>query len=158
MNRSRSQPQISIRPLQSEDIPAVCALVAALPTAAQWSPEAYGQLLEEPGRVIILLDEEKIIGLVALRVIANEAEILNLAVDPSHRRQGHATRLLAVAAEAARVRGAHTLFLEVRESNSSAIQFYESRGFRRAGLRPGYYRQPAEAAVLMMREITGVPA
>lgn len=158
MNRSGPQPPGSLRTLQLEDIPAVCALVAASPTAAQWSPEAYAELLHGPGRVIVFLEGGRIVGFIALRIIGDEAEVLNLATDPSHRRKGHATWLLRAAEEEARFRGADTLFLEVRESNSPAIEFYENRGFVRSGLRPGYYRQPSEAAVLMMRKITAFPS
>lgn len=93
----------------------------------------------------------------AFRLLAEEAEILNIAIAPSGRRKGHGALLLAAAEQDARSHGARKLFLEVRESNSSAIAFYEAFGFVRAGLRPNYYQQPAEAAVLMLREITGVP-
>jgi ribosomal-protein-alanine N-acetyltransferase len=47
------------------------------------------------------------------------------------------------------------VFLEVRESNVPAISFYEKHGFVRSGRRPAYYQSPTEAAVLMMRELTG---
>jgi len=157
VNRRRAQLQNSLQPLRAEDIPRIRALVAASPGAAQWSLEAYAQLLEGPSRAFVLSEQLRIIGFIALRVIADEAEILNLAVLPESRRQGWGSRLLAAAEQHARSRGARSLFLEVRESNSPAIRFYENQGFVRSGLRPNYYRDPAEAAVLMMREITAFP-
>jgi len=47
------------------------------------------------------------------------------------------------------------VFLEVRESNLPAISFYEKHRFIKNGRRPAYYQHPTEAAVLMMRELTG---
>jgi ribosomal-protein-alanine N-acetyltransferase len=46
------------------------------------------------------------------------------------------------------------VFLEVRESNLAAVRFYETHGFARAGQRAGYYRDPDEVAVLMIRKLT----
>lgn len=159
MNASQPHPRGSLRSLSAEDVPGVRALVAESSGAAQWSAEAYAQLLEtqSPARALVLREEQRIVGFIAIRVVAEEAEILNLAVAASHRRKGHGTRLLAAAEEFARSRGASQLFLEVRESNSSAVAFYEARGFARAGLRRNYYQQPPEAAVLMTRKITAVP-
>jgi len=157
MNARPIHGQDSLRPLRADDIPAVRALVAASPGAAQWSLEAYAQLLEGPARALVLSEGSRIIGSIALRVIADEAEILNLAVLPECRRSGYGSRLLAAAEQHARSRGALSLFLEVRESNSPAICFYENHGFLRTGIRPNYYRDPPEAAVLMMRKITAFP-
>lgn len=157
MNRRGMQLQNALRPLRAGDIAGVCALVAASPAAAQWSSEAYAQLLEGPACAFVLSEELRVIGFIALLATADEAEILNLAVLPECRRQGYGSRLLAAAEQHVRSRGALSLFLEVRESNSPAIRFYENQGFVRTGLRPNYYRDPAEAAVLMARKITAFP-
>jgi len=85
-------------------------------------------------------------GFLVMREVApGEREILNLAVDPAERRTGIARGLVGDAL--ARAKGAW--FLEVRASNSAAIQLYESAGFKRAGRRPDYYREPAEDAIVM---------
>ena len=90
----------------------------------------------------------------SLSVAAGEAEILNLAVDPANRRLGIAGALFHEAlAEFRRLRIIR-VFLEVRESNLAAISFYEKCEFIRTGGRPGYYQQPREAAVLLMRKLT----
>jgi ribosomal protein S18 acetylase RimI-like enzyme len=52
-------------------------------------------------------------------------------------------------------RGVRRVYLEVRESNTTAIAFYQKQGFSIMGRRPGYYREPEEAAVLMERRLTG---
>lgn len=73
-----------------------------------------------------------------------EFEILNLAVDPAHRRQGIAKALLDH--QLARG-GVH--FLEVRESNNAARKLYEGLGFEVIGTRRDYYRNPEESAIVM---------
>jgi [ribosomal protein S18]-alanine N-acetyltransferase len=51
--------------------------------------------------------------------------------------------------------GAGRVYLEVREANREARSFYQNRGFAVTGVRPNYYRQPDEAAVLMEKKVTG---
>jgi [ribosomal protein S18]-alanine N-acetyltransferase len=76
--------------------------------------------------------------------------VMNIAVDPSHRRQGIATELLA--ALYARVDDPAARYtLEVRQSNHSAIRLYEREGFRAAGLRRRYYQDNGEDALIMWR-------
>lgn len=76
-----------------------------------------------------------------------EREILSLVVDPAKRRQGIGRAL--VDAELASSSRGTTWFLEVRESNIAAISLYTSVGFTTSGRRPDYYRDPAEAAIVM---------
>lgn len=148
----------SVRAMEQRDIAAVHALAMASPGAAQWSREAYEHLLEDPMLCLVLAEADRIVGFIALRVVLEEAEILNLAVEASHRRKGHASQLLRAAAAETKMRGADSLFLEVRESNTAAIQFYKKWGFHRSGRRPSYYRDPDEAALVMMRKLTDFPA
>jgi len=94
-------------------------------------------------------------GFLVARAIADQAEVLNLCIDPAKRRIGIATALLRAALTQLPRLGAKILFLEVRETNLPAISFYEKHGFIKDGYRPGYYQNPTEAAVLMRRELTG---
>ena len=75
--------------------------------------------------------------------------IMNVAVDPAHRRVGIATALLAGLIERLAVNARYTL--EVRESNAAAIALYERYGFRAAGRRRRYYQDNGEDAVIMWR-------
>ncbi len=83
--------------------------------------------------------------LVARTLAADEREILNLAVAPDFRRKGVARELLASAFKG--FRGG--VFLEVRESNGVAQEFYKSLGFKELSKRPGYYDSPPETAIVM---------
>ena len=71
-----------------------------------------------------------------------EAHLLLLAVSPHQRRKGIAQRLLAWLERTALYAGVQTVFLEVRQNNSSALSFYESAGFKKVELAHNYYRGP----------------
>jgi ribosomal-protein-alanine acetyltransferase len=103
----------------------------------------------------VIEEKKKVVGFLVVRDVVAEAEILNLCVAPARRRAGLAEALLTEALAELRRSRVDRLFLEVRESNTPAISFYEKHGFRTNGRRPGYYRDPDEAAVLMMKELTG---
>jgi ribosomal-protein-alanine N-acetyltransferase len=92
-----------------------------------------------------------------VRVIPPEAEILNLAVNPQNRERGVATSLLEVVLANLRERNAERLHLEVRPSNAPAISFYQKHLFTLTGVRPNYYSEPAEAALLMARALAEIP-
>ena len=81
-------------------------------------------------------------GFLLGRVIADEAEILTLAVDPAARRQGLARGLVEAFKSRAIDDGAVVAFLEVAADNTPAIALYLSSGFEEAGRRRDYYRRP----------------
>jgi ribosomal-protein-alanine N-acetyltransferase len=87
--------------------------------------------------------------------VADEMEILDVAVLPSSRRRGVARFLVSLALRRAARAGAGTAFLEVRAGNSGARALYAGLGFREAGVRRSYYREPVEDAVLMRLEGLG---
>ena len=104
-------------------------------------------------RVYVLKDaEDRAIAFCIAWVIFDELHINTLAVSPEVRRQGVATFLLqAVMAEAA-AEGARRATLEVRESNTAALQLYTRLGFAVKGRRPRYYTNPPEDALILWRE------
>jgi ribosomal-protein-alanine N-acetyltransferase len=87
------------------------------------------------------------------RTAGDEAEVLDVAVDPVARGRGIGRALLADALRGLGKGGARRAYLEVRESNTVALRLYESLGFRRVGRRRGYYRQPAEDALVLARDV-----
>jgi ribosomal-protein-alanine N-acetyltransferase len=89
-------------------------------------------------------------GFVIVRSAGDEAEILTLAVDPSHRRQGLARTLLIAAVTALRTAGAKRLFLEVDEANVAARDLYRSLGAVAVGRRPRYYEHGADADIFSL--------
>jgi ribosomal-protein-alanine N-acetyltransferase len=81
---------------------------------------------------------------VIARLTSGECELENIAVAPGLRRKGAGTQLIQSLIAAARERGAHSIFLEVRESNNAARALYEKCGFANTGRRPRYYSSPEE--------------
>jgi len=108
---------------------------------ASWS---FGLVAENPDQVI---------GYVVAREAAGTGEILNLAVDLPHRRRGIARALLEAALAALRRRRAEEVYLEVRASNEAAQGLYRRAGFLPVGRRRGYYRNPAEDALVLRRSL-----
>ena len=101
-------------------------------------------------------DHDEPVAYVVSHFGADEGEILNLGVAPGHRRRGLALALVEHTITALRERGVRSVYLEVRESNVGARQLYERLGFQPVGVRPGYYRRPTEAAVVLRAAIPAV--
>jgi len=99
------------------------------------------------------LDSE-VVAVLQWRHLGEEAEILDVAVPASHRRKGYARCLLKNFLHLAHDRGIRELFLEVRESNAAALALYCEFLFEATGRRPNYYRDPAEAALLLRLKLT----
>ena len=145
-----------IRPLVLADLPGVARVVHSSAEAAQWVPSPI-DLASGGIRGLICLEEEQIVGFIAFRIVADEMEVFNLAVSPSHRRKGAGSSLLAAAIEMALESHAIVMFLEVRESNAAAISFYAKRGFALSGRRSAYYRNPTETALCLRRKLALLP-
>jgi ribosomal-protein-alanine N-acetyltransferase len=90
---------------------------------------------------------------IELSALGGEADIVNLAVHPAHRRQGIGRRLLRAVGAYCRAREVPILWLRVRRSNRSARVFYRRCGFRVAGRFAGYYDHPREPATLMTLDL-----
>ncbi len=99
-------------------------------------------------------EADRVVGYVVVSVAGDVAELQRIAVDPTRRRGGVASRLLADVTRLALADGAERLLLEVREDNAGALAFYAARGFTELARRPRYYRDGATAVVLE-RPLTG---
>jgi [ribosomal protein S18]-alanine N-acetyltransferase len=123
---------------------------AAFPPNESWSATVFAAQLVQPG-CFGLIDVSRIGGgggMLMARVVADEAEIVTLAVSPASRRRGLGRRLLVAAMHRAAVMGARAMFLEVAASNAPAMALYARAGFTRAGFRPRYYANGEDALVL----------
>jgi [ribosomal protein S18]-alanine N-acetyltransferase len=140
------------RPAAPADIPSILVLERATLSAAHWPESAYHEVFapEAPARIAILLEDEShvVCGFVIARLTSGECELENIAVAPGLQRKGVGTQLIQSLIGAARERSAHSIHLEVRDSNNAARSFYEKCGFANAGRRPKYYSGPEEDAVL----------
>ena len=98
---------------------------------------------------LVALDGETVVGYVGSQTVLQEADMMNIAVADTHRRQGIARLLVE---ELVRQLDAYQLTLEVRSSNASAIALYEKLGFQQVGLRKNYYHKPKEDALILRKE------
>lgn len=123
-----------------------------------WPKDAFQRELKLPfSRILVARGAETgappLLGYMVLWVIRGEAHILNLAVHPEHRRRGVATALLQAGIDAAKGQGAEILYLEVRRSNTGAQTLYDAFGFRQVGVRPKYYEDNREDALVMLLDL-----
>jgi ribosomal-protein-alanine N-acetyltransferase len=151
--RAGVEEEYSIRRMAAADVHAVLALEAGVPEAAPWSRGDYERGAQDGFDAWVAANDKELFGFVVARRMADEMEILNLAVERVHRRRGVGRRLLEVAFEFARARGARRAFLEVRESNAGAIAFYGRQGFATTARRPRYYSDPVEDALVLSRQL-----
>lgn len=142
-----------LRPTVSTDLPALVALERAA-FSDPWTAAQLADALADEAAVALVLERAgEVVGSVLARVVADEAEILTIAVAPESRRRGHGRALLDAAIAAAAARGARTVWLEVRESNRAARAMYLAAGFVAAGVRRGYYRRPPEDAIVLCHRV-----
>jgi ribosomal-protein-alanine N-acetyltransferase len=104
-----------------------------------WSVAEFAGFLADPSCFLCHQPGGFLLG----RVIADEAELLTLAVAPEARRQGIGAALLAEFMAQSAARGAGTAFLEVAADNRAALTLYHAAGFTAVGRRRGYYTTPA---------------
>lgn len=145
------------RPGQAARLAAIHAAAFAGPHDTPWSADAFADLLGQAGVFAVEASD----GFILMRAVADEAEILTLAVRPAARRGGLGGRLVGEGVLAAAARGAARVFLEVAEDNAPARGLYAGAGFVEAGRRPGYYAAPGgsrrDALVLALRLTAPLP-
>lgn len=119
-----------------------------------WTPAGIEESFYQKHVVILgAWLESRLVGYVIFYFTEGEGEIVRIAVEEKHRRRGAAGHLLLGLEDICEKKHIRKLFLEVRESNQTAIEFYKSNGFTEDGLRKNFYEKPIEDAVLMSREL-----
>jgi len=141
--------------MHMRDLAAVSAL-DALCQPHPWGPANFqGELLRgEPGFARVLAEPDgRLAAYLCAWTVLDELHIGNIGVDPALRRQGLARELMDEAHAWARARGATIAHLEVRAGNEPAIALYERIGYRRVGVRRGYYADNGEDAHLLVCDL-----
>ena len=145
-----------IRAFRAGDAPALTSILREAPEAANWTQASYRDWMNSPGAVALVNEGDgRVTGFIIGRQVADEAEVLNLAVAPLARRKGQGGALLKAALEEFRAGGVRRVYLEVRESNVAARAFYAKHRFLQTGKRLNYYRKPEEAAIVMEMKLGG---
>ena len=142
-----------IRPLTTDDLGALVALEAAN-APAPWSEGVFRNELAAENRIYLAADEEGVVGFAGAMLVADEAHVTNLLVDPAWRRRGIGFELVRSLIEAAVEAGARHLTLEVRSRNEAARALYARVGLAPVGVRQGYYGDD-DALILWAHDIDG---
>ena len=142
------RPMIPIRPMTEADLDAVLAIEqACFPRA--WTRQHFLNELASPHATVMVAEQDgRVAGYVCLSIIIDEAEILDVAVDPELQRSGIGATLVGWACDEARQRGARLLRLEVRVTSVPAIALYQRFGFVQSGLRKAYYENGIDAVLM----------
>jgi [ribosomal protein S18]-alanine N-acetyltransferase len=153
---ARPPVRVRIEPMVLDDVPAVQAIEHASFTTP-WPPHAYRNELESNRLATYLVArvDDAVVGYAGVWLMVDEAHITTFAVDPRWRRQHIGERLLVAVLDVARQRQAREATLEVRLSNLAARRLYEKYGFKPVGLRPHYYSDDREDALIMTTEPLG---
>ena len=143
---------IELRRLELSDLDAIEAIErASYPTP--WSRSMFAGELAKPTSLSLgAVEDGKLVGYLVISRYVDAWHVMNVAVDPSHRRRGVATALLERLFEVTRDEARRGYTLEVRVSNAGAIRLYERLGFQARGTRRGYYTDNREDAVIMWRD------
>jgi ribosomal-protein-alanine N-acetyltransferase len=154
-------PDIRIRPVESSHVGEIMR-IAAETKLSHWTAQSYLEEIKNPDAIMLrLVDEDNsVAGFVVGRIIDGgeidsraDAEIYNIAVAAEKQRAGLGQLLLDAFLEQCRRKNADQIWLEVRESNHTAISFYQKNGFEPVQTRKHFYEDPREHALLMRLDL-----
>jgi [ribosomal protein S18]-alanine N-acetyltransferase len=151
-------PQFQLRKMELGDLPAVMDIERAA-FKSPWSAELLKRELSHEWSTILVAEQsdplrgEQLLGLVIFWLVHDEIHILNVATSVAHRRRGVGRTLIAAALERGRQHRCALATLEVRRSNLAALKLYEGFGFRSVGVRPNYYVDEGEDAIVMVLDL-----
>ena len=150
--------QFNIRRMTIEDLAEVSA-IEQVAFRNPWSIELLRRELSHEVSTILLAEETSpdgrptLLGFSIFWLVHRELHILNIATAPAHRRRGVAKALLEATLKQAKEGGCVLATLEVRRSNDAALGLYRSFGFRAVGIRPNYYSDEGEDAIVMVLDL-----
>ena len=147
--RQAEAPGPTVRSLAYSDLPSVIA-IERRSFPAPWSLAMFVLELSKPSGICLAANRgEELLGYLVCCRYDQVWHLMNVAVAPEHRRQGVASGLIARLLEETGGEAGLPITLEVRVSNREAIAMYEGLGFRSAGVRPRYYQDNGEDALIM---------
>lgn len=153
MNTCENKQGIKVRIAEFSDLDDIYKLDVAT-FAMPWSKKALNyDILENDNAFVIVAEyEDKFAGYADIWTVMDEADLNSIAVSINFRRKGIGDAIMIAMAEMLASNGVETINLEVRVSNVPAIRLYKKYGFKECGVRPGYYLDNGEDALIMKRE------
>ena len=155
---ARPPVRVRIEPMALGDLDAV-QRIEALSFSVPWPEQAYRSEIQTNrlASYLVARVEGAIVAYGGIWLMVDEAHVTTVAVDPAWRRQKIGARLMLALLDVAVARGAREATLEVRLSNLAARRMYEAFGFRPVGLRPRYYSDNDEDALIMTTDPLDTP-
>lgn len=144
---------VTICEMQVRHVPGVLDIERrSFPTP--WSERAFLSELTQNAyaRYIVAVQGQRVLAYGGMWLVLDEAHVTNIAVHPAHRRKGLGEMILNALEVRATAHGCRRMTLEVRPSNAVAQHLYKTHGFVVCGLRPGYYTDTHEDAVIMWKD------
>ena len=153
MEICRDKAKIRVRIAKSSDLDDIYDLDVQT-FAMPWSKEALSyDILENDNAFVIVAEYEgEFAGYADIWTVLDEADLNSIAVIVDFRRKGIGDAIMLAMTEMLSANGVATINLEVRVSNMPAIKLYKKYGFNECGVRPGYYLDNGEDALIMKRE------
>ena len=157
--RRQNQPGPEIDAIRPTDVPALITLALDAGLSA-WSTNDYEEEAKRSDSIMLACRSgDSLIGFIVGRLIpghlkGTDAEIYNIGVRPSFRQMGIGQLLMQNFVSQCVNHSARVLWLDVRESNESALRFYKAFGFTEAYRRPNFYSDPAEGAIVMNLDLS----
>ncbi|MBF8982942.1 ribosomal protein S18-alanine N-acetyltransferase [Lutibacter sp. B2] len=144
--------KFNLRRMGNEDIDAVVEVEKKC-FKDPWSKESFkNEMNNNPlARYVVVEEEGEIVGYGGVWIIVDEGHITNIAVYPDKRRRGYAKEIVKGLIDLACKEDVYNMTLEVRKSNVDAQDLYEKYGFENCGIRPKYYEDNGEDAVIMWK-------
>lgn len=140
----------TLRVMEPRDLTAVASLEARA-KREPWSPALFAGEFDVSPKArhwLVAELEDRVVGYAGAMLVADEAHVLNIVVDPTRQRSGIGRILLSQLLLDALDRGAVSATLEVRTDNEAAIALYQHVGFSSSGTRPGYYADGGDAVIM----------
>lgn len=156
METCRDKTKIRVRIAKSSDLDDIYELDVQT-FAMPWSKEALSyDILENDNAFVIVAEYEgEFAGYADIWTVLDEADLNSIAVRVDFRRKGIGDAIMLAMIEMLSTSGVATINLEVRVSNMPTIKLYKKYGFNECGVRPGYYLDNGEDALIMKRETGG---
>jgi len=158
VRKLQDEPLFHVRPMTAADLPRVLE-IEQVAFKNPWSADLLRRELGHDWSTILVAEEPGprgqtiLLGFVIFWVVHDELHILNVATAPEHRCRGVARRVLQAALDQGRRRRCTLATLEVRRSNGAALGLYRDFGFRPVGIRPNYYVDEGEDAIVMVLDL-----
>ncbi len=154
--------RVEILPMRQQDLDAVMEIEHGS-YKAPWSRQVFAEELDRDWAYVDLVSARRpdgrrqVVGYCNFWLVRDEVHILNVAVHPDHRRRGHGRTIMRHVVDFARRHRCRCVTLEARRSNEGAISLYKEYGFQAVGIRPKYYVEDREDAVVMLLELPEPP-